>query len=725
VNSRSVFRLAAAAALSSIGCSTVLAQDVFELQFEQRGPGGYVQGMVCSEYGCAILHPIERAPRGGKPGEVTVARPGRPPPQDISPLKPQQRAVQRPVTRGRPASAPPSVAQQQSAAAASRGPFRFEVAFPAVLADRRGSPDWLKIFLTSPGPQCKIVAQLPISGRLQVDCPSQPASVTLGMPGFRNVTLRSDDIPESRIVEIAARSMPMSRSVRFRTDAGQVSVPRLIEDWDLLTPEQSPRLLKGEPVLSGCRVAELPPLSSSAPDVLDVRLDCSPPPPGQAVADVQTPPRADTAGPLVIAPPVRTAFPAGSVFQPLDYDPAQERVDEVRQKLRFARTAGSPPLLDVPLFGRKVSLEPALKFVSARGECPVELRGQLGGKGPADARCDGPWTGLKVTYRPRPQDRALVERFLITPVETPTVDVPIDTLPSAEVGYRQFNIRVEQAGDQPLPAGLWLRLSQRETCASEDVTRSGLQKGDVELKLAPNGIVELGSEGRQKEYLSQVALLHDKQTPLTPCVPLTWQDNAGPPRFVFKLNRAPAARQLLIVSPSQAFVDLNYAGAFKDEMETLLRRLRDRKLGQGLQLVELTEDRSVVNILNGAQLAHLADMGNENSLLSIKQRLRFTGSPRRALDDLNLVTQSLRGVNIDKIVYVVDSTQEQFQSSDAGAVYEWTLKSNVELTVVSIGNCRRWREFKGVQCRELPDFPDKQIDPAGIFRQAFQGLEAQ
>ncbi len=599
------------------------------------------------------------------------------------------------------------------------------MAFPAALADRSGGPEWLKdIFLA--GAKCNVAARMPISARIQLDCAAQPASLVLAIPGFRNVTLQTNEVPESRILEISARSMPMSRKVRFRNDNAPVSVPRTVEDWDLLTPEQSPLLFSADPALAGCRVSEQPVLSSSTLSDVDIRLDCSPKAAGLGMAAVQPPLRPEAPAPLVIAPAVRVPFKAGNIFQPADYDPNQERPEDIRQKLRFARTIGSPSPLDVVLFGRKINLEPALKFVSARGDCPVELRGPLAGKGPSDARCEGPWSGLKLSYRPRfPQDRGLAERFLTVPVETQAVDIPVDALPTAEIGYRPFTIQVEQGGDQPLPAGLWLRLSQRETCASEDVTRSGLQKGDVELKLSPNGTIELASDGREKDYLSQVALLHDKQTPLTPCVPLTLQDDTRHPRFVFKLNRAPAARQLLIVSPSQAFVDLNYSAPFKDEMEMLLRRLRDRKLGQGLQLIELTEDRSVVNILNGAQLANLADTGNESSLLSIKQRLRFTGSPRRALDDLNLVTQSLRGVNIGKVVYVVDSTQEQFQSSDAGAVYEWIVKSNVDLTVVSIGNCRKWKEFKGVHCQELPDYVDRQIDPAVIFRQALKGLEIQ
>lgn len=224
--------------------------------------------------------------------------------------------------------------------------------------------------------------------------------------------------------------------------------------------------------------------------------------------------------------------------------------------------------------------------------------------------------------------------------------------------------------------------------------------------------------------------LHDATRPISSCAAAQPTGEGDPLRVAGVLYRFPVtlapeftSRALLVISSSGRFVQDGQAVAVSTALEGWLVSLKDRRALPYFEIIEVTDAGNTRRIVDSEQLTTMAVQGGGGTLREALDGLSFVGTARRALGDLRQVVENHGGSRIDRVLYIVDSTNETFNSAEIGTVYDLVGRKGVSLHIVSLSNCEGWRSVvpgnRKLICLELNESATSTRD---LLRREFDGL---
>lgn len=329
---------------------------------------------------------------------------------------------------------------------------------------------------------------------------------------------------------------------------------------------------------------------------------------------------------------------------------------------------------------------------------------RLSGWSPDEAQCaqDGILPNrLRVTMGLKPKNGTNQATLFKPEVQLPDIDLRGNSMPDLPDDIlKEFAVRVRVQDGEMVPSWRIRFLGTQAECATMDAGRNWA--ADVD----PGGADVIASNSSNRLLLVRgYAVLHDQHQALSHCARVEFSkasDTDAPLTINFTLLKPPGPGRLLILSPSAGFEQRRLDRPIKDALTVWMKQLRDSGTGTGLQLVQVNEDRTTRTILRGVQLANLKDVGQGESIKAVVDNIYFAGLSRRPLSDLNLVDDNLKNAKFDRVLYIVDSSQENFDKSDAGTMFSWISQVGREnVQIISLGRCDRWKSTFNVDCYDV------------------------
>ncbi len=198
------------------------------------------------------------------------------------------------------------------------------------------------------------------------------------------------------------------------------------------------------------------------------------------------------------------------------------------------------------------------------------------------------------------------------------------------------------------------------------------------------------------------AMLIDSGVAVSPCAPAHLEGEGENATLVYTF--APLAvegpQTAIVLSLSSRIkaerLDLPLKAAIQDLYEAV-------SSGTPLASVSLhiiDGDRTVRRIVAPEQAALLAVMSTQQKGAHIANLMRsfdFSVRSMSALDDLKYVYRALKPDNPARIIYVTDSSREDFDPVNSGPLFGWLHYDQVPVTIFSLGRCGQWEHlFSGV-----------------------------
>ncbi len=413
----------------------------------------------------------------------------------------------------------------------------------------------------------------------------------------------------------------------------------------------------------------------------------------------------------------------GGLFGDMELRPGEASVDPGDRTPRDDLGAGGAPTFVLPGFGTVRYRSTSARYCSATACCPDPAPTEAGRPllsrfSPNVARCgelagtvdrlvvDADLEDAPEPLRPMLEARRSFVNLVDRPVSAGPSDVA-DLLPA-----RAYATVIPEAGSVPRPRMQFY--ASLDDCLKPD--RSPPIAGSMSVVA---GLKEERSIGRLAGTIDGRAALftlhgrlYDATRPISSCVAAQPTTEGDPLRAAGVLYRFPVtlapeftSRALLVISTSGRFVQDGQAVAVSSALEGWLGSLKDRRALPYFELIEITDAGNTRRVVDSDRLATMAVQGGDGSLREALDGLSFVGTARRALGDLRQVVENHGGGRIDRVLYIVDSTNEPFNSAEIGTVYDLVGRKGISFRVVSLANCEGWRSIvpgnQNLVCSEL------------------------
>ncbi|MCO6188245.1 hypothetical protein [Rhizobium sp. L1K21] len=132
-------------------------------------------------------------------------------------------------------------------------------------------------------------------------------------------------------------------------------------------------------------------------------------------------------------------------------------------------------------------------------------------------------------------------------------------------------------------------------------------------------------------------------------------------------------------------------------------------------------ERTVRRVVKPETVALLAAMGAQQKIAHTANLMRsfdFSVRSMSALEDLKYVYRALEGTPTERVIYVADSSREDFDKVNTGPMFAWLYYDQVPVSIFSIGRCQQWEHMfasvgAGLTCRDVEQLT---ATPAGQTR---------
>jgi len=193
------------------------------------------------------------------------------------------------------------------------------------------------------------------------------------------------------------------------------------------------------------------------------------------------------------------------------------------------------------------------------------------------------------------------------------------------------------------------------------------------------------------------ARIFDGQKPLTSCGKLELASAAADAgallTFAPNFLRPKGPTALFVLSPSNALAQAGWRAPIQAAIRQWSKALLNAKQPVPVDMVEITENRRTQLIMASEDFSWLPETGDQDSLVGRLDRIRYNAGVARPLEDINLVQNNFSQVEFGRVLFVSDSTNEEFDPRDMGSLYHWLVNRGVDLRVLTLGDCAGWTEW--------------------------------
>jgi hypothetical protein len=289
----------------------------------------------------------------------------------------------------------------------------------------------------------------------------------------------------------------------------------------------------------------------------------------------------------------------------------------------------------------------------------------------------------------------------------PLADLLTNHLPSGRIALVALTLDIDPGESHALPAFFEMRLfATVAECEAHEAPLVGLnvtsQLHSVEIGeplLADAAVYQLlnGDQPMTRCTLLDEAVLEPEAdgAMLTASLPI---------EFI----RPTGSYSIIVLVPTENMEDQGWRGVLNQTLRDQVSVLAQRREALTTDFFQVTESGALRRVIAGEDYLDLPATGGANSIQGRFDTIQYIAATSQPLASINLVEANTADTEIDTVLLIVDSRDEQFQPRDSGSLYHWLINREIKLKIISLGKCDEWSRLtvnldNKIECYDLED----------------------